>query len=70
MSPSTMKRHMIDLVRNGYIHIKGGSKYKGFEYEIKDYEEYQKLKSNIDGKLNDILAKIKMSVPVAQEWPR
>jgi len=69
LTPSTMKRHLIDLVRNGYVHIKGGSKYRGFEYEINDYEEYQKLKSNIDGKLNDILGKIKMSGPVAQEWP-
>jgi DNA primase len=69
LTPSTMKRHLIDLVRNGYVSIKGGSKYRGFEYEVSDYEEYQKLKSNIDEKLNEILAKIKVSGPVAQEWP-
>ncbi len=67
LTPSTMKRHLIDLVKNGYVHIKGGSKYRGFEYEISDYEEYQKLKSNIDEKLNEILRKIKVSGPVAHE---
>ena len=69
LTPSTMKRHLIDLVRNGYVSIKGGSKHRGFEYEVSDYEEYQKLKSNIDEKLNEILAKIKGTGPVAQEWP-
>jgi DNA primase len=69
LTPSTMKRHLIDLVRNGYINIKSGSKHRGFEYEVSDYEEYQKLKSNIDEKLGEILAKIKVSGPVAQEWP-
>jgi DNA primase len=66
MSSSTMHRYMYELKVNGYIQSKSGSKYKGFEYEIKDYKEYEKLKSDIDKKLNEILEKIKNSVPVSQ----
>jgi DNA primase len=66
MSSSTMHRYMYELKVNGYIQSKSGSKYKGFEYEIKDYKEYEKLKSDIDKKLNEILEKIKVSVPVSQ----
>ena len=51
------------------VKIKGGSKYRGFEYEICDYDEYQKLQSSIDDKLKEILSKIdKMSSPVAHQW--
>ena len=38
---STLKRYLMDLSRNGYLKIKGGSKYRGFEYEVVDYEEYK-----------------------------
>ncbi|TAD93684.1 MAG: hypothetical protein EAY75_00860, partial [Bacteroidetes bacterium] len=38
--PGTMKRHLMDLVKNGYVTIKGGNRYRGFEYEISDYTEY------------------------------
>ena len=59
MAPSTLKRYLVDLSRTGYIKIKGGSKYRGFEYEVCDYEEYENLQRNIDEKLAEILAKIK-----------
>jgi DNA-binding MarR family transcriptional regulator len=59
LTPATLKRYLFELTRNGYIKIKGGSKYRGFEYEIIDYEEYENLRSNIDAKLAEILAKIK-----------
>jgi len=75
--PSTLKRYLIELTRNGYMKIKGGSKYRGFEYEICDYDEYQKLQSSIDDKLKEILSKIdeiKIAPPdgggpVAHQWP-
>ena len=67
---STLKRYLIELTRNGYVKIKGGSKYRGFEYEICDYDEYQKLQSSIDDKLKEILSKIdKKSGSVAHQWP-
>ena len=72
--PSTLKRYLIDLSRNGYIKIRGGSKYRGFEYEICDYDEYQQLQSSIDDKLASILKKIGTAPPVgggsvAHQWP-
>lgn len=75
--PSTLKRYLIELTRNGYMKIKGGSKYRGFEYEICDYDEYKKLLSSIDNKLTEILSKIDGKQasssdgggPVAHQWP-
>ena len=45
-------------MRHGYVKTNGGNRYKGYEYEIKDYREYEKVKSNIDKQLSDILSKI------------
>ena len=74
LAPTTLKRYLIELTRNGYIKIRGGSKYRGFEYEVVDYEEYKELRGSIDSKLSEILNKIDGSAavgsgPVAQEWP-
>ena len=59
LAPSTLRRYLLDLSRTGYIKIKGGSKYRGFEYEVCDYEEYENLRKSIDEKLAEILSKIK-----------
>jgi DNA primase len=59
LSSSTIHRYMNELKANGYIRYKHGSKTQGFEYEIKDYQEYEKLKSDIDKKIEEILSKIK-----------
>jgi len=59
LAPSTLKRYLIELTRNGYLKIKGGSKYTGFEYMVSDYDEYENLTSLIDQKLKEILDKIK-----------
>ena len=59
IAPSTLKRYLLDLSRTGYVKIKGGSKYRGFEYEVCDYEEYENLRKSIDEKLAEILSKIK-----------
>jgi len=48
LSSSTIHRYIRELKLNGYIKYKGGNRSKGYEYEIVDYEEYQKLKANID----------------------
>lgn len=59
LAPSTMKRYLFELSRYGYIKIVGGSKYRGFEYQVIDSREYEKLKDNIDNQLDTILKKIK-----------
>lgn len=59
INPSNLKRYMIELTRYGYVKITGGSKYKGYEYQIADYEEYETLRSEIDERLDEILQKIK-----------
>lgn len=56
---STMKRYLSELVRYEYIRIKSGSAYRGYEYQISNYEEYDQLKDQIDGQLKAILDKIK-----------
>jgi DNA primase catalytic core len=61
MNPSNLKRYMIELSRYGLVKITGGSKYKGFEYQIADLQEYEQLKSNIDQQLENILQTIKGS---------
>ena len=61
---STLKRYLYELVRNGYVKVRGGSKYRGFEYEVVDYEEYKELQSSIDEKLASILSKIKTTPAV------
>ena len=68
LSSSSVHRYIRNLQSNGYIRYKGGNKFKGFEYEITDMDEYNKLKSGIDEKLNEILKKIG-GVPVSQVYP-
>ena len=58
ISSSTIHRHIRELKINGYLKYKGGNRFKGYEYQIADYTEYEKLKDSIDKKLNDILSKI------------
>ena len=75
MSPATVKRHLRTLVRYGYVIIAGGSKSKGYEYEIQDMED---LTSKVYTALDEVLEKIKKgsiatkmkqrSGSVAQVW--
>ncbi|MBL7760520.1 MAG: toprim domain-containing protein [Sediminibacterium sp.] len=62
INPSNMKRYLAELARYGYI--KGsGNRYRGsYEYMIVNMEEYETLKSSIDGHLQIILDRISSSV--------
>ncbi len=63
MSSTNCKRYILELLRNNYVKISGGNKYrKGFEYEVIKYEEYEKLKSKTMTVLDEVLEKIKTSV--------
>jgi Uncharacterized membrane-associated protein/domain len=68
ISSSTVHRYVRELKRHGCIKYKGGNKFRGYEYEITDYQEYKKLKDGIDQKLTEILSKIE-GVPVSQKYP-
>lgn len=59
MNASNLKRYMIELQRYDYIKIKNGNRYRGYEYEVTDYGEYEDLKSSIDQRLDEILLRIK-----------
>ena len=59
MNASNLKRYMIELQRYDYIKVKNGSRYRGYEYEVADYGEYEDLKSSIDQRLEEILLRIK-----------
>ncbi len=74
MNASNIKRYLVELQRYGYIKTKGGNRYRGFEYQITDYNEFTKMKGRIDRKLADILNEIdsksiKKSSPVVQSSP-
>ena len=70
ISTSTIHRHIRELKINGYLKYKGGNKYRGYEYQIADYQEYDQLKDHIDERLSDILLKIKeQGIPVSQRCP-
>ena len=62
ISSSTIHRYIRELKINGYLKYKGGNKYRGYEYQIADYQEYDQLKDHIDERLSDILLKIKSKV--------
>jgi DNA primase len=59
MNPNNLKRYLMELCRYGYVKITGGNKFKGYEYQIANEQEYEQLKSDIDQKLDQILQTIK-----------
>lgn len=56
---SSLKKYLSELYANGYIKVVGGSKAKGYLYEISSYEEYEQLKNSINNVLDELLEKIK-----------
>jgi DNA primase len=57
LSPSSLKRYLIELDRYGYIKGKG-NRYRSYEYAVTSYDEYETLKSSIDQHLQGILVRI------------
>ena len=63
MSSSALNRHLMELCRNGYLKITGGNKYKtGFEYQVTDYEEYNRLMQGIISVLDEMLNQLKKDI--------
>jgi DNA primase len=60
MNPSNLKYYLVQLMRYGYIKPVGGDRYKrGFEYEVVNFDEYNKLNTSINSVFDEVLAKIK-----------
>ncbi len=71
ISASGLQRYMSELQSYGYVKAKSGNRYRGFEYQVNDYDEYQKLRQGIEKQLEAILLKIKeISNPVAHSSPQ
>ncbi len=63
MSSSSCNRYILELLRDNYIKVAGGNKYRqGFEYQIIKQDEYQKLKEHVKNALDQALENIKKSV--------
>lgn len=65
---TTLKRYHGQLLEIGLIRIKAGKRYKGYEYEIANGEEYHQLKQEIETVLDKVLEGLQSSSPsVAQK---
>lgn len=63
MTSSSCNRYILELLRNNYIKIAGGNKFRqGFEYQIIKQDEYQKLQEHVKNALDEALDNIKKSV--------
>jgi len=70
ISATSLKRYMSELQSYGYVKIKNGNRYRGFEYIITDYSEYESLRQSIEKRFESILLNIrKISSPVVQSGP-
>lgn len=70
ISATSLKRYMGELQAYGYVKIGGGNRYRGYEYKVIDYKEYEKLRQGIEQRLDAILLKIKkISGPVVHSGP-
>jgi DNA primase len=58
MNPMKINRYLRDLESRGFIQRSGGNRKNGFEYEIRSWDEYEKLKSGVNI-LDDILKRLK-----------
>jgi DNA primase len=58
IAPTTLKRHLSELERYGYLKVNRSARYAKYEYSIADYAEYDQLKSTINQHVQAILDKI------------
>jgi predicted transcriptional regulator/energy-coupling factor transporter ATP-binding protein EcfA2 len=63
LNPGSMKRHLAELARYGYIRPSGNRYRKGsYEYTIVNLNEYEALKSSVEQHLQNILQAIKSHI--------
>jgi DNA primase len=60
INPNNLKYYLAQLQQYGHLKVIGGNKYKqGYEYEVSDLEEYEKLNGTLLNALEEALVKIK-----------
>jgi DNA primase len=57
MHPMKINRYLRELENRGFVQRSGGNRKSGYEYEIKTWDEYEKLKSGVNI-LDEILARL------------
>jgi len=68
MSSSSCNRYILELLRNSYIKISGGSKYRqGYEYQVVRPDEYQRLQQHVKTALDEALERIQESVELSPD---
>lgn len=58
MHPMKINRYLRELENRGFVQRSGGNRKSGYEYEIKTWDEYEKLKSGVNI-LDEILNRLK-----------
>jgi len=71
MTSSSCNRYILDLLRNGYIKVTGGNKYRqGYEYQVVRVDEYQRLQEHVKTALDQALEKIEKELNIQKrEYP-
>jgi DNA primase len=59
LAPTTLKRYLVELERYGYLNVSRHRRQGKYEYSIADPTEYDRLRSAIDGHLQEVLDHIK-----------
>lgn len=68
MTSSSCNRYILDLLRNGYIKVTGGNKYRqGYEYQVVRSDEYQKLQEHVKTALDAALENIERELKINME---
>lgn len=68
MSSSSCNRYILELLRNSYIKITGGSKYRqGYEYQVVRPDEYQRLQQHVKTALDEALERIQESLDLSPD---
>jgi DNA primase catalytic core len=71
MTSSSCNRYILDLLRNGYIKVTGGNKYRqGYEYQVVRADEYQRLQEHVKTALDEALERIEKELHISgNEYP-
>jgi len=62
ISPTSLKRHLSNLQKYGYVTIVAGTKTKGYEYEIIQKQEYEDLKKSVGNALDQALGQLRIDL--------
>ena len=61
VKPTTLKRYHRQLLEAGLISVKAGKRYRGYEYEIVNRQEYKELRDGIGSVLEQVMLKLERS---------